>query len=222
MEGMTTVTDATREAHRRRNGEFGAQNHSAPEMTLGARDKTEQARTLARELMDEHGLTDWRVRIDNTTRRLGVCKHSRKTISLSRQYITTGSDQQIRNTILHEIGHALAGPGEGHGQEWKSIVASIGGDPSRLAHVPEMQDTRARRLEELIYASARPFRMGERIPIGSEVIVIEGQKYLRGMRASVLSVGTTRYLVETEDGQRFRAGREFFGRAPEDEAVEEE
>ncbi|WP_176770701.1 SprT-like domain-containing protein [Microbacterium sp. 77mftsu3.1] len=214
---MTISTDGTREAHRRRNGEFGTQDHSAPEVTLGGRDKTEQARVLARELMDEHGLTDWRIRIDNTTRRLGACDRSRKTILLSRQYITAGSAQQTRDTILHEIGHALAGPGEGHGQNWKSIVASIGGDPSRLAHAPEMQDARARRQEELIYASARPFRMGERIPIGSEVIVIEGQKYLLGMRASVLSVGTTRYLVETEDGQRFRAGREFFGRAPQDQ-----
>lgn len=214
---MTTATDTARERARQHTGQFGAQEHSEPEMTLGAREKTDVARELAREMLDEHGLTDWRIRIDNSQRRLGACFHGTKIISLSRQYITTGSDEQLRGTILHEIAHAHAGHAAGHGPEWKAVAARIGADPTRLAHAPEMKDAKARRLEDAIYASGHRYRRGSRIPEGTEVVIAEGQWYLRGMRATILSFGTSRYLVEAEDGQRFRARSEFFGHVPDDE-----
>lgn len=185
-----------------------------PEMALGAREKTDVARELARTMLDEHGLTDWAVRIDNAQRRLGACFYSQKVISLSRQYIAVGTDAQLRDTILHEIAHAHAGHAAGHGQEWKDAAARIGADPTRLSHAPEMKDAKARRLEELFYASAHPFPRGP-IPEGTEVVITSGQRYLQGMRATILSRGTSRYLIETEDGQRFRANANFFGKVPE-------
>ena len=211
---MTTATDTARERARQRTGQFGAQEHSKPEVTLGARERTDEARELARTLLDEHGLADWTVRIDNTQGRLGACFNDRKVISLSRQYITTGTDEQLRNTILHEIAHAHAGHAAGHGPKWKAAAIRVGADPKSTAHTPEMQDVKARRLEDAIYASAHPFPRVGRIPDGTEVVVIRGQRYLQGMRATILSRGTSRYLIETEDGQQFRAGSEFFGQAP--------
>lgn len=212
---MTTAAETARERARQRTGQFGVQEHSDPEMTLGAREKTVEARELARNLLDEHGLSDWKVRIDNAQRRLGACFHSKKVISLSRQFIATGTDAQLRNTILHEIAHAHAGHGAGHGPAWKAAAARIGADPTRLSHAPEMRDVKARRLEDAIYASAHPFPRLGRIPDGTEVVITKGQRYLQGMRATILSRGTSRYLIETEDGQQFRAGSEFFGQAPD-------
>ena len=45
--------------------------------------KQEDARALARTLMDAAGLTGWRFRFDNARRRAGACTHGARTISLS-------------------------------------------------------------------------------------------------------------------------------------------
>jgi predicted SprT family Zn-dependent metalloprotease len=47
-------------------------------------------------------------------------------ISLSRLYCLKARDDQVRDTILHEIAHALAGPKHNHDARWKSIARSIG------------------------------------------------------------------------------------------------
>lgn len=213
MDGMTTATSIHRERARHDNGQFGEQQRTQPEMTLSARAKIERARELAEDILAEHGLEGWRVSFDNTSRRLGVCRHRSKTISLSRQYIAVGEDATTLDTIRHEVAHALAGPGEGHGPVWRDIAARLGADPTATTDVPEMKDAKSRRLEDLI--RSRPFPRGYRIPDGTEVIIREGQSYLRGMRATILSRATTRYHVETEDGQQFRARAEFFGSTPD-------
>lgn len=86
---------------------------------------------VARNLMNAHGLHDWQFKFDKAKRRAGVCKHSKKVISLSLHYVTKNPEDEIRDTILHEIAHALAGPGEGHGLIWKSICIRIGAKPIR-------------------------------------------------------------------------------------------
>lgn len=215
IRGMThSATITEREAARHRNGQFGEQTHTAPEMTLDAAGKTAAAVALAEELLTENGLTGWRVTVDNAGRRLGICRPGRKTISLSRQYIAVTSDDVTQDTIRHEVAHALAGASEGHGPVWQDHARALGADPTATADVPEMRDTRARRLEDVAYASRHPYGVGAPIPDGTEVVIIRGQQYLQGMRATILSRAVSRYLVETEDGQQFRAGREFFGRVP--------
>lgn len=212
---MTTATAIAREHARTRTGQFGVQENTAPEESLDARAKLDRARQLTEDLLAEHGLDGWRVRFDNAGRRLGVCRHSQKIIGLSRQHVAVGSDETTEDTIRHEVAHALAGPGEGHGARWKQIAARLGADPTATTDAPEMKDAKARRLEDLIVASRPPFPRGARIPDGTEVIIVKGQQYLQGMRATVISRASTRYLVEAEDGQRFRARAEFFGQVPE-------
>ena len=38
----------------------------------------------------------------------------------------------MRDTILHEIAHAIAGVRNGHNHVWKSVCRRIGADPKRL------------------------------------------------------------------------------------------
>jgi hypothetical protein len=35
-------------------------------------------------------------------------------------------EREVRDTILHEIAHALAPPGAGHGAKWQAVALSIG------------------------------------------------------------------------------------------------
>ena len=100
-------------------------------MTTTALTKSE-ARQLALELMTKHGLTDWNFQFDNAKRRLGQCKYRTKTISLSQNYLPLRPKAETKNTILHEIAHALVGAGHGHDLTWKMKAREIGCDAERL------------------------------------------------------------------------------------------
>lgn len=92
---------------------------------------TTDAYSLARTLMNEHGLGHWVFEFDRAKRRAGCCRHRRRTISLSEHYVKLNNEPDIRNTILHEIAHALAGYEHGHDQVWKDVCIRIGAKPER-------------------------------------------------------------------------------------------
>ena len=89
------------------------------------------AEQLARYQMALHGLSGWDFRFDRATRRFGCCNFSRRTISLSRSIVLLNPADRVRATVLHEIAHALAGPGAGHGKAWREIALRIGSDGRR-------------------------------------------------------------------------------------------
>jgi predicted SprT family Zn-dependent metalloprotease len=91
-----------------------------------------EARELARQLMRRHAVPrDWSFRFDGSKVRFGKCNYSRKEISLSRYLVELNEEGRVRETILHEIAHALAPPGAGHGPAWKSLARSIGSSGQR-------------------------------------------------------------------------------------------
>lgn len=89
------------------------------------------ARTLARELMDRHGLGDWTLRFDTAKRRAGLCRYDKEFISLSKPLTVLYTPEQVRETVLHEIAHALAGAAAGHGPSWRRIACRIGASGQR-------------------------------------------------------------------------------------------
>ncbi|WP_459984774.1 SprT-like domain-containing protein [Nocardioides sp. AN3] len=86
----------------------------------------EDASTLARQLMDQHGLSGWRLELDRAKRRAGICRHRDKVIGLSAPITKLHPETEVRDTILHEIAHALAGPRAGHGPTWVATARRIG------------------------------------------------------------------------------------------------
>jgi len=61
-------------------------------------------------------------------------------ISLSRYLISLNGEEEVRETILHEIAHALVGYSHGHDRVWKLKAMEIGCTPHRLdfkAKMPE-------------------------------------------------------------------------------------
>ena len=86
----------------------------------------EDARLLAHELMREHGLAGWRFELDRAKQRAGVCRHRERVIGLSGPITRLHDEPEVRDTILHEIAHALAGPRAGHGPAWAAVARSIG------------------------------------------------------------------------------------------------
>lgn len=89
------------------------------------------ARNLAEGLMQKHELVGWTFDFDEAEVTFGKCHISRKKITLSRKLVELNEERHVRNTILHEIAHALAPPTEMHGPEWRRVALSIGCNGSR-------------------------------------------------------------------------------------------
>lgn len=96
------------------------------------------AANLARALIAEHGLSDWSFRFNHGKRTLGLCHYDGKRIELSRYFVARNDQAAVRDTILHEIAHALAGPKVGHGPAWRAICLKIGAAPKRLDDQADM------------------------------------------------------------------------------------
>ena len=119
----------------------------------------------ARELMDRHGLGEWSLRFTSAQKKLGECRRRQKLILLSRTHTVYGQPGQVTNTILHEIAHALAGPGAGHGPAWKAIASRLGATPKSCA--PESDETRLHR-----EAAKAKFRTGDTVSfIGRQALL---------------------------------------------------
>jgi predicted SprT family Zn-dependent metalloprotease len=90
-----------------------------------------KAEQLAKELMHKHNLRGWSFRFDNARRRFGRCSYSRKLITLSSALVAINDEAKVKDTILHEIAHALVGSGHGHDWVWKTKAIEIGCDGKR-------------------------------------------------------------------------------------------
>lgn len=89
----------------------------------------------ARYLLNTHGLQDWSFGFDRAKARCGCCHYGTKKVTLSKFYISNSSIpmSSFIETLLHEVGHALAGWEAGHGQKWRDACAAIGyPNPTRL------------------------------------------------------------------------------------------
>ena len=110
----------------------------------------------ARDLMDRNGLAGWSFGFNGAAKKLGVCRYRQKEILLSRKHAVDGMPDQVADTILHEIAHALAGADAGHGPAWKKIARQLGATPKSCA--PENERDRIRR-----EAARMKFRKGDAV-----------------------------------------------------------
>lgn len=67
----------------------------------------------------------------------GLCKNNIRLIVIDYRHVKTGTEEMIKDTVLHEIAHALDkeynGYSSGHGRNWKRIAKRIGATPKATA-----------------------------------------------------------------------------------------
>ncbi len=93
--------------------------------------RRDEVRRLALRLMAQHGLHDWRFGYNKRKRSMGVCHYQGKLIELSVYLVDRNGEEEVRDTILHEIAHALVGPGHGHDKVCKRKCLKVGARPQR-------------------------------------------------------------------------------------------
>lgn len=91
-------------------------------MQLGVAEK------LVNELLAVHGLAQigWKFSWIKHKRLFGRCVYTSKEIQLSWPQTKENNYDHVKDTIIHEICHALVGPGHGHGPVFKQKASEIG------------------------------------------------------------------------------------------------
>lgn len=90
---------------------------------------TIDAQKLAEELIRQH-IPHYSFCWTNSKQNFGVCNWVQREIKLSLDLTIRNDEAQVRDTILHEIAHALS-PGHHHDRIWKGICVKIGAKPER-------------------------------------------------------------------------------------------
>lgn len=102
------------------------------------------AQKFAIQKIAEHGLHSWIFKFDNSVKRFGVCDYRNKIIGLSRQLTELNDEEQVKDTIMHEIAHALVGISHGHDHVWKAKCREIGAKPERCYSLDNVKQPKMR------------------------------------------------------------------------------
>lgn len=85
----------------------------------------------ASQVLRTHGLEGWKFSYDRASRRFGQCSHQGKSITMSADLTQVNTWEVCMNILLHEVAHALVGPGHGHDAVWQAKALEVGSDGKR-------------------------------------------------------------------------------------------
>jgi hypothetical protein len=98
-------------------------------------------------MLDQFGLRDrgWTASINTRmTRTYGICRYGPRRVEVSWPIARLNGRAETMNTIAHEVAHAIAGPGAGHGPKWKDACALTGARPERCYSGDEVATPKGR------------------------------------------------------------------------------
>lgn len=80
---------------------------------------------LTQEYLNKFNLSNIDIKLSKRQDILGLCSSSGDVISLNINHVLNGKIEHIKETILHEIAHAMTS-GEGHFIEWQKKALELG------------------------------------------------------------------------------------------------
>ncbi len=85
-----------------------------------------RAKIMAKKLMTDHRLIGWRFFFSSEGQEAALTWYDQHVIEFSKVYFKSNNTRWCKDTILHEIAHALIGFEHGHNLVWKAICCQIG------------------------------------------------------------------------------------------------
>ena len=101
--------------------------------------KLHKVKEFALQKMEEWGLIEegWSFVWDTrAVRRYGQCRYRQREIGVTKVLANLNTIEETKDVVLHEIAHALTGPGHGHDFVWKRMCRKVGARPERC-YTPE-------------------------------------------------------------------------------------
>jgi len=94
---------------------------------------------MTADLLADHGVDGFGVALSGRlTRALGLCDFRKREIRISRQLARINDRSVMEDVIRHEVAHAIAGPGAGHGPRWKDACRVTGATPKACVSASEI------------------------------------------------------------------------------------
>lgn len=87
--------------------------------------KIEDCILIVKQLLADNNLDNWDIKINRRRLTLARTFHHTKTLYFSKFFLVITNEEQLRSIALHEIAHALAGPGNAHGDKFVKLYQSI-------------------------------------------------------------------------------------------------
>ena len=96
----------------------------------------ETCRNFAHEELKKWGLTEkgWKFTFNRALSYAGYCEPNKKEIRISGPICEVETEEFIKDTVLHEIAHALAGCEHGHDTVWQSWARKVGASTAATYH----------------------------------------------------------------------------------------
>ena len=98
----------------------------------------DRAKFLAEQLIQENNLVGYKFQFDSARSRFGYCNCHYKVISLSEPLVLLNVEDQVKQTVLHEIAHALT-LGHNHDEVWKATAIRLGDTGNRCYDSKEVK-----------------------------------------------------------------------------------
>jgi SprT protein len=86
----------------------------------------ERVRVWAEALIRLHLDESWSFGFDRAVKRAGLTDFRARRISVSKHLAARWDDDDVHQTLLHEVAHAKVGPGVGHGPAWRRAARELG------------------------------------------------------------------------------------------------
>lgn len=101
-----------------------------------------KATNLANALFAEYNLVGWSIGFEASIKdhpvAAALCSFEDNSITILEHFAENCAWERVRNTVLHEVAHAVAGFDAGHGPRWQAIALSIGCDAEAKVDVLDL------------------------------------------------------------------------------------
>lgn len=81
---------------------------------------------LAVDVVDAYLPQDWTIKWERMDGTAGLCNHTDRVLVFNPSILASYSRDEVLQVVLHEVAHAIVGPGKGHGRVWKDMARRLG------------------------------------------------------------------------------------------------
>ncbi len=146
--------------------------------------KISEAKKMIKRIMVDNDVTGWKVFFTDDEISAGVTFPYQKVIEYCKPFFIHNGIEACRDTVLHELAHALAPLDRQHGEVWKEKCVEIGAIPEQYLSYDNYPRLRMPRESTKIEDITEKFRLPSYPKTKSEIIWGRGWKEKPPLRPS--------------------------------------
>jgi SNF2 family DNA or RNA helicase len=157
----------------------------------------------------------WRTNFTKTTNFIAACWHDQKRITISIPHLQARSESELKDTIWHEVAHALVGHGNGHNNVWRDKAIELGcvnPTPCGATNLEEGRSLNPAEVKEAkkIKSIETYCPFCQKVFISTSQVVMNGQIWMMGECGHIVGKDTIKDVVKDIAGWTSNTGKTVF------------